>query len=91
MSSLSFTAAVQALAYAGFSSFDAERALAALKQAGLHLADPQQDEFVCRWVNVLERAVPSEADTIIRTITKTNNGISTSSTHWLDGLREPRT
>jgi hypothetical protein len=35
--------------------------------------------------------VPKEADTIIRTITITTDGIARSTTHWLDGLRSPRT
>jgi hypothetical protein len=61
-----------------------------LRAAGLRLADAENNELVCRWVNVLERAVPPEADTIIRTITRTIDGQSTSSTHWLDGLRSPK-
>ena len=61
-----------------------------LRAAGLRLANENDNELVCRWVNVLERAVPSEADTIIRTITRTIDGHSTSTTHWLDGLRSPR-
>jgi hypothetical protein len=36
------------------------------------------------------RAVPPDADTIIRTITRTVDGNSASTTHWLDGLRSPR-
>ena len=53
------------------------------------LAEDASDELVCRWVNVALRAVPPEADTIIRTITKTTNGNSSSSTHWLEGLQPP--
>lgn len=68
----------------------AEWLLASLRNAGVQLADAQRDEMVCRWVSVLERAVPPEADTLIRTITRTVDGLSTSSTHWLDGLRGPR-
>jgi len=64
--------------------------LSSLEGAGIHLADDQADELVARWVNVLERAVPPDADTIIRTITRTSNGHSASTTHWLDGLRSPR-
>ena len=67
----------------------AYNALSALDAAGLQIADPQRDELVCRWVDVQECAVPPEADTIIRTITKTNAAGQTSTTHWLDGLRGP--
>lgn len=69
---------------------DAMLVLDVLRKAGLSLADAGNDELVCRWVNVIERAVPPEADTIIRTITRTNDAGSFSSTHWLDGLRGPR-
>jgi hypothetical protein len=62
----------------------------ALRNAGLRFADDGKDELICRWVNVLERAVPPDADTIIRTITRTTDGSSTTTTHWLDGLRGPR-
>lgn len=68
----------------------AEAALSALQAAGLRVADEQAQELVCRWTNVLERPVPPDADTIIRTITKTLDGQSSSTTHWLDGLRGPR-
>ena len=68
----------------------AQSALSALRAAGIGLADPDDQELVVRWVNVLERAVPPEADTIIRTITRTSDGHSTVSSHWLDGLRGPR-
>jgi hypothetical protein len=64
--------------------------LSSLENAGIRLADDQADELVVRWVNVLERAVPPDADTIIRTITRTTDGHSASTTHWLDGLRGPR-
>lgn len=67
----------------------ARRLLAALRTAGISLADEQRNELSVRWVNVLERAVPPEADTIVRTITRTFNHQSTSTTHWLDGLRSP--
>jgi hypothetical protein len=69
---------------------DATWVLDTLRAAGLRLADDTNNELVCRWVNVLERAVPAEADTIIRTITRTIDGQSTSTTHWLDGLRSPK-
>jgi hypothetical protein len=63
--------------------------LEVLRQAGFQLADERSNELVCRWVDVTERAVPPEADTIIRTITRTTNQQSSSTTHWLDGLRGP--
>lgn len=68
----------------------AARIIDTLRAAGLRLASENDDELVCRWVDVLERAVPPDADTIIRTITRTIDGQSTSTTHWLDGLRSPR-
>jgi hypothetical protein len=68
----------------------AAAALQALAAAGIGLADLEEQELVCRWVNVLERAVPPDADTIIRTITRGNDGHSTVSSHWLDGLHGPR-
>ncbi len=70
---------------------DPQRLLEALRHAGLELVDRRANEMVCRWVSVLERPVPPEADTIIRTITTTNQAGSFSSTHWLDGLRGPNT
>jgi len=80
--------ALEVLARAGFSQ-GAEAILAALAEQGLHLADERRQELVCRWVNVIERAVPPEADTIIRTLTRTTGEQSFSSTYWLDGLRAP--
>jgi len=70
---------------------DAARALAALEAAGISLADAAQDELVVRWVDTREQSVPPEADTIIRTITRTVEGETWSTTHWLDGLRSPVT
>jgi hypothetical protein len=67
----------------------AQTALQALAAAGIGLADLEEEELVCRWVNVLERAVPPDADTIIRTTTRGTDGHSTVSSHWLDGLRGP--
>jgi hypothetical protein len=64
--------------------------LDALRAAGLSIADERRNELVCRWVDVQERPVPPEADTIIRTITRTVNQESKSWTHWLDGLKNPR-
>lgn len=74
----------------GFEANLARNAIESLEIGGVLLADNTSDELVCRWVNVTERAVPPEADTIIRTITRTIDGSSTSTTHWLDGLRGPR-
>jgi hypothetical protein len=69
----------------------AQSAISALNAAGISLADQDDQELVVRWVNVLECAVPPDADTIIRTITRGgNDGHSTISSHWLDGLRGPR-
>lgn len=64
--------------------------LGSLRAAGIRLADEQTDELVCRWIDVRERPVPADADTIIRTITRTFDGRSSSTTHWLDGLRGPQ-
>jgi hypothetical protein len=61
-----------------------------LGRAGLTLADTSEDEMVCRWVNVETQPVPPDADTIIRTITTTLADRSWSTTHWLHGLRGPR-
>jgi hypothetical protein len=61
-----------------------------LNQSGLNLVDDLQDELAVKWVDVRAQAVPPEADTIIRTITKTNGADTSSTTHWLDGLRGPR-
>jgi len=61
-----------------------------LNQSGLNLVDNLQDELAVKWVDVRTQGVPPEADTIIRTITKTNGTETSSTTHWLDGLRGPR-
>jgi hypothetical protein len=82
--------ALQVIEAAGGNTRDAEWMLGVLRGAGLILADETNDELVTRWVNVLERPVPPDADTIIRTITKTVEGHASSSTHWLEGLRAPR-
>jgi hypothetical protein len=68
---------------------DAPDIIALLRAAGVELADRASREMVCRWVSVAERAVPPEADTIIRTITRTLGTQSETTTHWLDGLRSP--
>jgi hypothetical protein len=73
--------ALSSLLASGIDFDAAQRALAALDGAGY---------LACRWVDVRERAVPPDADTIIRTISRTIGAHSTSTTHWLDGLRGPR-
>lgn len=82
--------AYSALIDAGVHANEAQRLLSALSSAGISLGDEANDELVVRWVNVLSRAVPPEADTIIRTITTTIGQNTSSTTHWLDGLRGPR-
>jgi hypothetical protein len=85
-----FTNAVRVLVTEGRDTNDAHAVVGALASAGITLADAREDELVCRWVDVLVRPVPPEADTIIRTITRTVDGVTTTSTHWLEGLRSPR-
>ncbi|MEY4575675.1 MAG: hypothetical protein RL701_378 [Pseudomonadota bacterium] len=82
--------AFNALTAAGLLPDDAQRALDALQRHALSIADDNDDELVTRWVDVQVRAVPPEADTIIRTITTTVGTNTWSTTHWLDGLRGPR-
>ena len=65
-----------------------ERTLLELRAAGLQLLDTRS-ELACRWVDVRERPVPPEADTIIRTLTRTIGEQSWSATYWLEGLRAP--
>jgi hypothetical protein len=81
--------ALALLENAGFDRATAERLLDLLAQGGITLADATNAEFVCRWVNVLERPVPPEADTIIRTVTRSSGEHSQSSTHWLLGIVAP--
>jgi hypothetical protein len=81
--------ALAALCNVGFDQASAAAALRALEHVQLRLADADAGEFVCRWVDVRSRAVPPEADTIIRTVTRTTNDASLSNTHWLDGLVPP--
>ncbi|HTQ06933.1 MAG TPA: hypothetical protein VMI54_23910 [Polyangiaceae bacterium] len=78
-----------ALCAAGFDTATAAAALSALERAHVRLADAGSGEFVCRWVDVRARVVPPEADTIIRTVTRTTNGASLSNTHWLEGIEPP--
>lgn len=82
--------ALEAIVATGATLQDAEAMLRALRAAGLTLADEHADELVVRWIDVNVRPVPPEADTIIRTITRTVDGQSWSTTHWLEGLRSPR-
>ena len=72
--------ALELLGASGFAGSTADAALSALESGGLRLADTARDEFVCRWVNAAERAVPPTADTIIRTVTRTH-GDSCSGIH----------
>jgi hypothetical protein len=81
--------ALRVLVAAGHGEQGARSMLSSLTAAGFELAEQSRDELVCRWIDVRERPVPPEADTIIRTITKTYDGGSSSTTHWLDGLRAP--
>jgi hypothetical protein len=82
--------ALAAIMAAGGNANDARWTLDVLRNAGFTLADERADELVVRWVDVQVRPTPPEADTIIRTITRTIDDHSTSTTHWLDGLRAPR-
>ena len=59
------------------------------RAAGIELVDTERGDIRVRWVDVNVCPVPPDADTIIRTITTTINGVSTSRTHWLEGLRGP--
>jgi hypothetical protein len=78
-----------ALNRAGLDASAAATALNALDAARVRLVDTSAGEFVCRWVNVRARSVPPEADTIIRTVTRTKDDASLSNTHWLEGLEPP--
>ncbi len=82
--------ALAAILAAGGNANDARWTLEVLRNAGITLADERADELVVRWVDVQVVPTPPEADTIIRTITRTIDGNSSSTTHWLDGLRAPR-
>jgi len=79
--------AYQALLNAGVP--DPELLIALLRAADVGLADRKADQMVCRWVPVSERAVPAEADTIIRTITRTLGEQTSVRSYWLEGLRGP--
>jgi hypothetical protein len=61
-----------------------------LHRAGVLLGDAARGELIVRWVPVDERPVPADADTIIRTITRSDDAGSVSRTAWLDGLRAPQ-
>lgn len=80
--------ALRAMFDCGEDAAGLERMLLRLREAGLRLMD-QQNELACRWVDVRERPVPPEADTIIRTLTHTVGTQTWSATFWLDGLRAP--
>lgn len=73
----------------GFDPATAAAILSTLNDSGFELADRTQGEFVCRWIDALVRPVPPDADTIIRTITRTAGERSTSNTHWLEGILPP--
>ena len=81
--------AVFLLTQRGFDRDLAFGVLRALEDSGVGLVDASRGEFVCQWINVRERSVPPEADTIIRTVTRSSNFGSLSSTHWLEGILPP--
>jgi hypothetical protein len=81
--------AFELLKAGGFTSSSAEAVLDLLERGGVDLADKEHGQFVVRWVNVNERALPPEADTIIRTVTLTRADYSVAATHWLDGIVPP--
>jgi len=81
---------LQALQAAGLSPDQANAVLGVVLSTGISLQErPVNQEMSCRWVPTDERPVPPDADTIIRTITTTRNGLSVSETFWLDGLQPP--
>jgi hypothetical protein len=82
--------ALAAIMAAGGNANDAGWTLEVLRNAGFTLADERADELVVRWVDVQVQPTPTDADTIIRTITRTIDGQTSSTTHWLDGLQAPR-
>lgn len=79
--------ALQALQRAGVA--DADLLVALLREAGVGLVDRTLNPMLCRWVPVTERPVPPEADTLIRTITRTEGDRTTVRSYWLEGLRGP--
>jgi hypothetical protein len=80
--------ALAALFDSGGDASALERTLLQLRTMGLRLVDTRS-ELACRWVDVRERPVPPEADTIIRTLTRTIGEQSWSATFWLEGLHAP--
>lgn len=80
--------ALRLLFDAGGDAAALEALLLQLRESGLRLFD-MRNELACRWVDVRERPVPPEADTIIRTLTHTVGDRTWSATFWLDGLRAP--
>jgi len=81
--------ALTLLCEGGFDPNTAHTILDLLDRARVRFADATRGEFVCRWVNVDEQAVPPEADTIIRTVTRSEGQRSATSTHWLTGIEAP--
>ncbi len=79
--------AYQALQNAGVP--DPDLLIAFLHAADVGLADRKAGQMVCRWVPVSDRAVPPEADTLIRTITRTHGEQAWVTSYWLEGLRSP--
>jgi hypothetical protein len=82
--------ALTAMSSGSVDAGQAQHVLNTLAAAGFSLVDDNDDELACRWVDVQQRSVPPEADTIIRTITTTVGERTWSTTHWLEGLRAPR-
>lgn len=82
--------ALMAMSAAGADTGSCEQMLLRLRDAGFRLFDLRED-MACRWVDVRERPVPPEADTIIRTLTRTVGERSWTATYWLEGLRAPAT
>jgi hypothetical protein len=87
----SLNRAVSVVAASGGNEETVRWILEVLSAARFELVDETAGDFVVRWIDVRTRAVPPEADTIIRTITRTTNDSSSSTTHWLEGLRGPPT
>jgi hypothetical protein len=81
--------ALALLTQSGFDPGSADSLLSQLERAGLVLADATQGEFICRWIDIAERPVPADADTIVRTVTRTHDERSVSRTHWLEGIEPP--
>jgi hypothetical protein len=87
----SLNRAVNVVAASGGNAETVRWILEVLSAARFEFVDEAAGDFVVRCIDTRMRAVPPEADTIIRTITRTTNDSSTSTTHWLEGLRGPPT